>query len=337
MNIGRHRPRIVASFIAITLAFGIGALVIFLSGQDPALAVYTIFQGAFGNYNGLAGTLNLTAVLLLTGLAALMAFSAKIWNVGMEGQLYMGGLASVAISFAAPNIGLLAIPVAASAGLIGGALYAVVPGILKAKLNVNEIVSSLLLNFVALLFVDYIAGGPLHQEGAALPRTPTIPDGFKLTTFPGSFLNFSIVVAIAASVLVAFLLKRTRFGFEIRIMGGNRRAAQYVGVKTSRNTVLIMLLSGALAGLAGSMLALGTTHAWFGGVSKFYGYLGIGVALLAQLSPIAVVFSALFFSMLNEGGIAMQSVTGVPFEVSQVIAAIILIVILIRTVLERVT
>lgn len=337
MSLATYRSRIVASILSVAIAFGIGAIIILLLGKDPILALATIFSGSLGNSNGLGGTLNLAAVLLLTGLGTLTAFSAGIINVGMEGQLYIGGLAAVAASLSLPEIGLLAIPVAVLAAMVFGAFYSLVPAILKAKMNVNEIVTTLLLNFVALLLVDFVTGGPLHQPGSALPRTPPIPDGYRLPALLGSTVSTSIFVAILASAAIAFILKRTRFGFEIRIMGGNLRAAKYIGMDLSRNTVFTMLISGALSGLAGAMLALGTTFFWFAGVSKSYGYLGIGVALLAQLNPIGAILSAIFFAVLNQGGIVMQSVTGVPFEVAQVMAAIIVIVALIRPVLEKVS
>ncbi len=335
MSLARFRSRIIASILSVAIAFGIGSVIILLLGKDPVLAIATIFSGSLGNPSGLGSTLNLAAVLLLTGLAALMAFSGGIINVGMEGQLYVGGLAAVAVSIAAPEIGLVGIPLAILVGIIFGALYSIVPAVLKAGLSVNEIVTTLLLNFVALLFVDYMTGGPLHQPGSALPRTPPIPDGYRLPALPGSTVSTSIFVAILANAAIAYLLRRTKFGFEIRIMGGNLRAARYVGIGIARNTVVAMLISGALAGLAGSILALGTTFFWFAGVSKFYGYLGIGVALLAQLNPIVTIASAIFFAVLNQGGIVMQSVSGVPFEVAQVMAAMIVIVTLIRPLLER--
>ena len=331
------RSQIIAALVSVAIAFGIGAIIIVLLGKDPVQAIYSIFSGSLGNVNGLAGTFNLASVLLLTGLATLVAFSGGVFNIGMEGQLYIGGLAAVAASLSFPGLGLVGIPFACLVAMFFGALFAFVPAVLKAKLNVNEIVTTLLLNFIALLFVSYMTGGPLHQEGSALPRTPPIPAGYELPTLPGTTINVGIFVAILASVGVAFLLRRTRFGFEIRIMGGNLRAANYVGVGLARNTVLVMLISGALAGLSGAMLGLGSAYFWFEGVSKSYGYLGIGVALLAQLNPIVVIISAIFFAVLNQGGITMQSVSGVPFEVAQVMAAIIIIVTLIRPVLARMT
>lgn len=297
--------------------------------------MFTIFEGALGTPDAIARTLNLTAILTLTGLATTIAFSSGVFNVGMEGQLYLGALATVATILVLNPYGFIALPLAAVAGMVAGALYALVPASLKAKIGVNEIVSTLLLNYVALFLVDYFAAGPIHQHGAALNITVAVPVGLRLPTLGETTLNPSILVAILASVGMALLLYKTKFGFEIRMMAGNIRSARYVGVDIPRNTILGMLTSGALAGLAGSMLVLGITYAWFAGASKYYGYLGIGVALLAQLNPIAIIFSAFFFSVLNEGGIAMQSATGVPYEVAQSIAAIIIVVALIRTALQR--
>jgi len=246
----------------------------------------------------------------------------------------MGGLAAVAVSLSSWPLGILSVLVAVLAGVTAGGLFALLPGVLKAKFNVNEIVTTILFNYVALLFVDYVAGGPLHQAGSSNPQTPTIPSTSFLPTTAGSALNPSILIAVVASGLVLFLITRTKLGFELRMMGGNRRAARYVGVNTVRNTMIAMFLSGALAGLAGSLLLVGGPHAWFAGVSKSYGYLGIGVALVAGLNPIVAIISAIFFSTLNQGGIVMQSVTGVPYEMAQVIAAIVVIVILLHPTLE---
>jgi len=265
----------------------------------------------------------------------MIAFSTGVFNVGMEGQLYLGALATVAATIVLNPYGFIALPLAAIVGMAMGALYALLPGSLKAKIGLNEIVSTLLLNYVALFLVDYFAAGPIHQQGAALNITVAVPVGLRLPTLGETTLNPAIAVAILASVGMAFLLYKTKFGFEARMMAGNIRSAKYIGVDIPRNITLSMVASGALAGLAGAMLVLGITYAWFAGASKFYGYLGIGVALLAQLNPIAIIFSAFFFSVLNEGGIAMQSATGVPYEVAQSIAAMIIVVALIRTALER--
>ena len=327
--------RVEATLISIGAAFGIGALLIILSGKDPIAATYAIFEGAFGNPYGLATTLNLAAVLLLTGLAALIAFTAGIWNVGAEGQLYIGGLAAASVAFALQNLGLVTQGLAILAGGAGGALFAAIPAVLKVKLNVNEIVSTLLLNSVALLIVGYFIEGPLRQPGSTFPTTPPIPKDAALSTYFGPTLNSSIVLAVLVNLMIAFLLNRTKLGFEVRIMGGNGRAARYAHIPIVRNALLTMAISGALAGIAGSILLLGTSHVWYGGVSKFYGYLGIGVALLVQLNPYAIVFSAIFFSMLNVGGISMQSTTGVPFELAQVLAAVIVIVSIMRPIFER--
>jgi simple sugar transport system permease protein len=298
-------------------------------------ALFTIFEGALGNADAIGRTLNLTAILLLTGLATMIAFTSGVFNVGMEGQLYLGALATVATVVALHSYGFIASPLAAVAGMAAGASYAFIPASLKAKVGLNEIVSTLLLNYVALFLVDYFAAGPIHQQGAALNITVAVPLSLRLPILGETSLNPSIVVAILASVGMAFLIYKTKFGFEARMMAGNIRSAKYIGVNIPRNIVLSMVASGALAGLAGSMLVLGITFAWFAGASKFYGYLGIGVALLANLNPIAIIFSAFFFSVLNEGGIAMQGATGVPYEVAQSIAAMIIVVALVRTALER--
>lgn len=305
-------------------------------GKNPFTAIYTLFTGALGGYYSIGSTLNLTSILILTGLAGIVAFSAGIWNIGMEGQLYMGAIFSVIVVFALPNIGGIVVPIAFVVGALAGGLYSALAGALKAVFKVNEIVSTIMLNYVALLFSDWVGGGPLHNPGAALNETPPIPSQFVIPDIPGTTIHPSIIVSILISIGLALLLTRTKFGFELRMMGGNYRAAEYVGVRIVRQTVLTMFLSGALAGLAGTFLVFGSSYSVFLGFSKSYGYLGIGVALLASLNSIAGVLSAFLFAILNIGGVTMQAVTGVPFEAAESMTAIIVIVILIRPLLSKV-
>jgi len=325
-----------ASVISVLGAFGIGSLIIASIGKNPSLALFAMFSGALGGYYGLGSTLNLGAVLMLTGLAAVVSFSAGIWNIGMEGQLYVGSLSSVIVAFGLPGIGVITLFLAFAIGAITGGLYSALAGVLKAKFKVNEIVSTIMLNYVALLLVDWVAGGPLHKAGSALNETPPIADQLKLPTFPGSTVQPTIIIAIVLGLAIAFLLKRTKVGFELRMMRGNYRAAEYTGVRTARQVILAMFLSGGLAGLAGCFLVFGSSYSVFDGISRSYGYLGIGVALLASLNPVVSVLSALLFAILDVGGITMQAVTGVPSEIAEVMSAIIVIVILVRPLLVKV-
>jgi len=306
-----------------------------LIGKDPFAAIYTIFTGAVGGYYSLGSTLNLTTILVLTGLAGTVAFLAGIWNIGMEGQLYIGALSGAITAFALPGIGVLAVPLAFIIGTLAGGLYAALAGALKAKLKVNEIVSTIMLNYIAVLLVDWVGAGPLHNPGAALNETPPIPTQLAIPSIPGTTIQPGIIIAILLCFGLFYILTRTKFGFELRMTGGNYRAAEYVGVRAVRQTVTTMFISGALSGLAGCFLLFGSSYSVFDGISKSYGYLGIGVALLASLNPIGAIFSAFLFSVLDTGGIVMQAVSGVPFEVAESMAAIIVIVILIRPLLAK--
>lgn len=326
---------IITSLLAVGISLLITGIIVEILGKNPFLAIFSIFNGALGSYFQIITTLNLTSVLLLTGLASVFAFTAGVFNIGMEGQLYIGALASVALSFALVGIGYFAFPFILLAGIVAGGAYASVAGFLKVKFNVNEVVSTLLLNYVALLLIDYITGGPLSQKNAGLNTTPPIPQQFQLTTLFGSPLNSTLIISILAAIGVAFILAQTKFGFELRVMGGNPRTGPFVGMKLRQNVMLSMFISGGLSGLAGTFLVLGQSYALFVGISKSYGYMGIGVALLAQLNPIASIISAFFFSILSVGGATMQSVTGVPYTMAEVIGGLIIIILLVRPMLEK--
>ena len=324
-----------SSVLAVCIALFITGIIVEALGKNPFLAIFSIFNGALGSYFQIISTANLTSVLLLTGLASAVAFTAGVFNIGMEGQLYIGALASVAVTFGLSSIGYLAFPLIFLAGIVAGGAYAAIAGYLKVKFKVNEVVSTLLLNYVALLLIDYITGGPLSQKNAGLNTTPPIPHKFELTTLFGSPLNVTLIISIIAAMGIAFVFSRTKFGFGLRIMGGNPRAGPFVGMKLRQNVILTMFFSGGLAGLAGTFLVLGQSYSLFVGISKSYGYMGIGVALLAQLNPIASIVSAFFFSILSVGGATMQSITGVPYTMAQVIGGLIIIILLIRPMLEK--
>ena len=307
MNVRDFLSQSIASIASVLFAFFIGAVIIRLIGRDPAVAIFSMFSVSLGDYFGIGSTLNLAAVLLLTGLAALVSFKAGIWNLGMEGQLYIGGLVGTAIALTLPSYGGLILILAYLAGIVAGGLYSALAGLLKARLKVNEIVSTIMLNYIALLLVDLVAGGPLHEKGSAINVTPPIPSGLRMPQFPGSTIQPTILLAILVAVGLAFLVKKTKLGFEIRMMAGNDRAAKYVGLNMASKTVLVMFISGALAGFAGCFLVFGISYSVFDGISKSYGYLGIGVALLASLNSIASVISAFLFSILNVGAVGMQA------------------------------
>lgn len=327
--------KVIAPLLSVAVGFLIASVVILLLNKNPVLAIYSLFYGAFGTSYTAGATLNLAAILILTGLSALIAFASNIWNTGMEGQLYIGALVTTALVFGFKDSSPFSMPVFVLAGSFAGGCYAAIAGILKVKLKVNEIVSTIMLNYVAMLLVDYACAGPLHMPGAPLHVSPPIPLKFRLGTIPGSPLNFSVLLAILVSIGMFLLVTRTKFGFELRTMGKNPEAAKYVGIRTGSRTMEIMFLSGALSGLAGSMLVLGISFSLLVGISKYYGYYGVAVALLAQLNPLVTLFSGLFFSILNIGGQAMQTVSGVPFEVAQMLAAIIVIAVLLWPVLEK--
>ena len=330
--------RILLSLLSVLIALSFGALVAGLLGANVPLALYSLFIGAVSTSYSLESTFNLAAVLLLTGIAAALAFTGGIWNFGMEGQLYIGALAAMVPIFVLPIFGLITVPMALIFGGLGGGIYAAIAGVLKVKFRVTEIVSTMLLNFIALLVIDYATQSipPLHSSTSpGANTTPTIPLAYQINPIAGGPVGVGFFVAVAMSILVLILIKKTRFGFELRVMGGNLDAANYVGIPASRNVLLTIFMSGCMAGLAGCILVLSTSFALFNGISNFYGWLGVPIALLALLNPIAIIFSSFFFSLLNTGSIVMRATAGVPVELALMIEALVVIVVLVRPWLER--
>ena len=323
--------------IAVVIAFAIGSIPILIFGVNPIHAYYTMFSGSLLDYHGLEYTINLAGVLILTALSALVAFKSRIWNIGGEGQLYMGAIAAVAVAQNLASLGTVALFLALISSSLAGALYASIGGFLKAKLQMDEIVTTILLNYIAILFLDFLVAptGPLRDTSQSNNQTLPIPVSARLPTIFSLGVNVSIIFSVSLAIIVYLVMNRTKLGFEMRMMGGKLEAARYAGVNVPRMILTVMLISGALAGLAGGFLVTGIRYVLFDGVSKIYGYVGIGVAMLGQLNSVAVIFSSLLFSILDIGGVAMHVETNVSYEIAQTIEAIIVIAVLIRPLLER--
>jgi simple sugar transport system permease protein len=319
----------------VAVAFGIGAIVIALLQKNPLSAYYALFSSALGTSYGLGQTINLGGVLLIAGLSAVVAYKSGIYTCGIDGQLILGALASMAIVLQFQHFGFVASVLAIIGAMAAGALFALIPALLKAKLSTNEIVTTLLMNYIALLIVNYAVTGPMRNPGASYPTTYLVPLASRLPTVPLSTINICILIAVILSVATLFLVVKTKLGFEMRIMGSNLKAARYAGINIPRRTILIFLISGMLAGLAGSMLALGISYSAYSGIDENFGFLGIGIAMVAQLNPLAVVPTALFVSVLHVGADGMQAATGVPSTIAEVIVGLMIMVILIRPVFDK--
>lgn len=324
--------------LSVFAALVLGAILLLLAGQSPLAVYVAMVNGAFGSVNGLAETLVKTIPLLLTALGVSVAFRMVLWNIGAEGQLYLGAVAATGTALyllpSAPAVVL--IPAMIVAGFVGGALWASIPGTLKAMFNVNEIITSLMLNYVAILFVDYLVHGPWkNPQGFGFPGTAAFPDAAWLPRLSPTRVHLGLLFGLVAAALLYAILQRTWWGYEIRVIGENVRAARYAGINIRRNILLVMALSGGLAGLAGMSEVAGIAHQLPRNLSPGYGYTAIIVAWLAKLNPWATVVVAFLFAGLLVGGDQLQISMGLPAAIAPMLQGTILFCLLAGEVFTR--
>jgi general nucleoside transport system permease protein len=336
---------IAVPLVAILMALVVGAVVIVGSSVfvlknpfDPTLpltAYAALAQGGLGSYDSVVSTLVLTTPLLLAGLGVGIGFRAGLFNIGAQGQFLMGAIASVAVAIqVAHSQAVIAIPAALLGGVIAGAAWGFVPGLLKATSGAHEVVTTIMMNYVALAVLSWLVIGPLRQPGSVSPTTPSV-GAAALPILLDRSGHIGILIAFAAVPIAWFLLFRTTRGFEIRAVGANPDAARYAGIKPRRMIVLTMSIAGALAGLAGACVVLGTTHAMNTTFSTSVGFDSITVALLGRSNPIGVMAAAVLFGAMRAGAGPMQISAGVPVELVDFIQALILLFLISNVLLRR--
>ncbi len=314
---------VVTSVGAVIVALLIGGVILWLSGGDPVRSYQHIFKAAFGSVGVFNDTLVKASPLILIGLACSLAFRMRLWNIGAEGQLYIGAFgasAVVLLPLLPPETSpWIMLPTMMLGGFVAGALWGFVPGYLKARLNVNEIITTLMLNYVALSWNNYWIFAHWNESGFQMsptfPRSawlPRLSDFAKqVPFFSGLTLHAGMIFSLVMVVVVWFILYRSQWGYEIRLIGDNPKAAQYAGLPIVRNTVLVMMLSGGLAGLAGMAEIAGVVHRFQERISPGYGFTGIIIAWLAKLNPFAVVLVSILFGGLILAGREIQP-SGIP-------------------------
>ena len=315
---------------AILIALIIGGILIAVVGGNPFASYAHIARASFGSVGVFSDTLVKATPLIMVGLACSLAFRMRLWNIGAEGQFFLGAFGASAVVLIpllpAETSPWIFIPVMILAGLLMGALWGFIPGFLKARYNVNEIISTLMLNYIAVqwnnyfIFAIWTEGGfqmsRVFPHTAWLPRLTDLADQFPF--FRGLTTHFGLILALIAVVVVWFILYRSRWGYEIRLIGDNPNAARYAGINIGRNTILVMMLSGALAGLAGMSEITGVVHRLQGAISPGYGFTGIIVAWLAKLNPFAVVLVSVLFGALILAGREIQP-SGIPKMIQGII------------------
>lgn len=310
---------------AVLLALVIGGVLIGLTGHNPFVAYRELFGGAFFDYWGFSDTLVKLSPLLLAGLAVAIPLRLGLFNIGAEGQIYMGGLfAAVIALYGPPAPGLLGILLCAIAGMIGGALWALIPALLKAYRDINEVIVTLLMNFVAINIVNYFTSGPMMEEGAPYPYSPMIREDLWLPyVLPRTDAHAGVVVAIVLAIALYFFFRWTSYGYSMWTVGRSRGAASYAGMSVRQHIVWAMVAGGSIAGLAGTFQILGLNHRLFHMFSDGYGYDGIIIAFLANGNALGSAVAAVFLAGLESGGSIMERAQGVPSTVIEAIKGLV--------------
>ncbi len=336
----RHRVAAPLGAVAFTLA--VCSLLVAWAGAPVGQAYLLLVQGAFGSTFAITETLTRATPLILTGLAVAVAFRARLYNIGAEGQLYLGALAAVAIGgqHAGGGLGLpplLLFPLMLAAGAAAGAVLLLGPALLKIRLGVDEVVTTLLLNFVALLFVSMMLDGPMKDPLAlGWPQSVALLPQMEFSRLiPRSRVHSGLLMALGLAVLLWAVMRFSSFGLRMRAVGANARAAAFAGMRVDGVMIRTALLSGALAGLAGVGEVAGRAGYVTLDMSPGYGYSGIVIAMLAGLHPLAVVASALFVAAVLVGADSMSRAIGVPNVIADVIVATALLAMLVATLLTR--
>lgn len=333
---------VLAPIGAVAFTLLISALLVRWAGAPVAQTYGLLLQGAFGSVFALSETLTRAIPLMLTGLAATVAFKARLFNIGAEGQLYVGALAAVAVGglhggtgFDLPPALLFVLMMLSAA--IAGALLLLGPALLKARLGVDEVVTTLLLNFIVLLLVSLMLDGPMKDPTAmGWPQSVALMGELELSKLiPQTRVHTGLLWACALAVALWALMKYTVLGFDIRAVGANARAAAFAGVPVTRTVVLVALLSGGLAGLAGAIEVAGRTSYLTLDMSPGYGYSGIVIAMLAALHPLAVMLASVFVAGMLVGADSMSRAVGVPTYIADVIVAASLLSVLVATLLTQ--
>ncbi len=320
-----HYLQIAIPVAAILVTLVLCAGLVWLAGANVLEAYGLLLFSTFRSGYDIQDTLVKAAPLLLTGLAVLVAFRAKFWNIGAEGQLMAGAIAACYIGQREFLPAFSLVPLMIASAAIFGALWALLPALLKVRLKVDDVVTTLLLNFIMLYGVTALLEGPWRDPASGYPNSPSIRPEAEFPLLAGFGVHLGIAVALLAAIAVWWMMTRTTLGFSIRAVGHNPVAANYSGMQVGRVIVIAALISGALAGLAGAGEVGGVRYQVTSDLSSGYGYAGIVIATLAELNPIGAVPAALFFAIVFNGAGTMARATGVPVYLAEVIQGVALV------------
>jgi simple sugar transport system permease protein len=323
-----HWTNLLLPLYAVGTALLLGAALIWASGASVVEAYLGLFEGMLGSRRALVETCVASIPYMLTGLSVALGFHAGLFNIGAEGQFYIGALGAAVAGYMVVGLpGWLHLPLALAAGVLGGAMWGAIPGILKARLGAHEVINTIMMNYIAIKIVDYLVKQVFRDPTASLDRTPYVLVSAQLPLLlgPNYRLHAGLLVALAAVGFTAWLLFHTTIGFAIRTVGANASAARYAGMRVGGLIVLAMSLAGGLAGIAGAGEVLGLNYTLPAAFSSGYGFDAIAVALLAKSHPIGIVPAAFLWGGLRNGAGLMQVRSGISIDLIYVVQALVIV------------
>ena len=314
---------ILVPIISVLLALVVGGIVIACLGKNPIQGYALLFSGSLGTTQKFASSLVSACPLIFTALAAAFAYRCGVFNLGGEGQFIMGAVSAIVFLLVTGIEGIAGTVLAILVGTVVGALWAALPGIMKITRGLNEMITSIMLNYVATLFMGFIYTNAFRDGGN--PQTPSVADSVMLAKIPGFRIHTGVILAIVLSLVVAYVISKTSFGFKIRAVGLNPLASKVNGFNVKFLVVAAFIISGAIAGMGGAVELLGKQYRLMSGLGSGFGFDGVAIALIAQLNPLASLLVAIFFGALTTGASSMQVGIMVPTAIVEIIRALIII------------
>lgn len=329
--------RTVATYIGmVLLALLIGAILVLVSGNDPIEAYSALFLGAFNSPNRLSELFVKLIPVMVMSLGVSVAFRSQLWNIGAGGQFIIGALASTAVALYVPLPKLILLPLTIIVAMVAGGAWGALAGYLKTRWKANEVITTLMLTYIANYFLDYLMYGPMMDPAGELPQSEAIAENLRLPKLiPGYRIHAGLLIMIAVLIGI-YILWRSTLGFRIVLIGQGDRVSTYAGVNVSKTIVTTMFISGAIAGLAGWMEVFGIHYRLMENLAGSYGDTATVVALLGALNPIGIAFASFFFSILLVGGASMQRMTDVPYSIVDIIQGLIILFIISAGVIQNV-
>jgi simple sugar transport system permease protein len=326
--------------IAIVFAFAVGAAVLYVTGYSPVEAYTAMATGAFGDLYGIGQTLMQATPIIFTSIAFLVSYKAGLFNIGAEGQFLMGAIASAVAGIYLEGLPwIVHVPLSLIAGMVAGGLWGLIPALLKTRFEAHEVITTMMLSYVAQFLTSYLVNHPFKAPGW-VSQTVRLPASAELVRImPPSQLSSGIYIAVALVAVIWFLLKRTILGYELRAIGLNPTAAENAGIKINKGIITSLVISGAIAGLGGAVEIMGVHKRFIDGFSPGYGWDGLAVALVGGLNPVGSMLASILFGALRSGGVVMARSTGVPLDINILLQGLVILFVaapaLIRSLLRR--